>query len=153
MRSRFGCWVDRLKAGCTLRTAGRQHRAPTGVPDVETDREVGCRYPLTSLLWPLDQEDGAPVDQLVEAGIQPFLWRVQAVEVQVMDANIAGGIAFHQRIGGASDASALPHRLEQALHERGLSSPQTARQGDNPAWFGRARDLSSEAPRRQIVVE
>ena len=153
MESRFGCRVDRLEAGGTLRAAGRQNRSPSGVPDVEPDREVGCRDPLTALLWPLDEEDGVPVDQVVEAGVQPFLWRVQAVEVQVMNADIAGCIAFHQRIGGASDASALPHRLEQALHERGLSSPQTARQGDNPAWFGRARDLSAEAPSSQIVVE
>src|SRR5213593_4315607 len=96
--------------------------------------------PASGSFGPLDQDDGALPDHVVEAEIARFVGLAQTVAIHVIDRNGAGVVTMHERVRGTGGPRAGAQAAADGLDECRLPRPQLSRQ---PDYRGRA-ELAAE---------
>src|SRR5882762_5314114 len=91
-------------------------------------------------LGPLDQNDGALADHVVEAEIARLVGVAQTVAIHVIEGSGAGVVMMHERVRGTGGPRAGAQAAADGLDEARLPRPQLSGQ---PDYRGRA-ELAAE---------
>ncbi len=110
----------------------------------EVDGEVFDRQEAARILRPLGQFQARLREDVAQAGVFPFARVVEAVEIEVPDAQVfATGcrdfMGLDHGVGGTLDASRHAEGAQQVPHERRLACAQIAVQRDECIAHGGAR--------------
>lgn len=136
----------------TTRRNGLDAQPATLALGTEINVQIRLRQESGTLLGPFNQTDIFVFEQIPNTDPLQFFRVGEAIQIQVIDISLSGGVGLDQRVSGTLDRPGMAERAEKTAHQRRFSGTQvTMQKHQQPALAGRRKQATESFGGRLVL--